>query len=216
MACYAPDVGHGEQVRGSTVDVVDDLLSIGPAVRAAITLGHTSVEVGAVTSSWAQYVTSIESVARCVIVRAELMDHVPTALKVRALRSAGARPVVVGNRPSPRHRARLLDVGAAAVLTRDHDLSDLLDCLDGSEPAVAAEPAIRPVLSQVRLSDRQLQLACLFAGRGAPSAEWLARWLGLPVSSVRTHLQRARRALGAANREQLRARLIEEGWMDAP
>ena len=76
-----------------------------------------------------------------------------------------------------------------------------------------APRAAGPELRDVYLSDRQLQVACLFAGRTAPSAQRIAEVLGLPVSSVRTHLQRARRALGAANREELRARLIEDGWM---
>lgn len=198
-----------------SIDVVDDLLAIGPALQAAIARGRTDVELREIASTWTEYAARIRAVADVVVFRAELVDHVPSALKVRALRAAGARTIVVADRPSRQHRARLTSTGAYVVLTRSDDLDALLRAVGGGSPTRRdADPEL-PILPDVHLSDRQLQVACLFAGRTAPSSERIARWLGLPVSSVRTHLQRARRALGATNREQLRARLIEGGWMAA-
>ncbi|MBT9608355.1 hypothetical protein [Microbacterium sp.] len=198
-----------------SVDVIDDLLALGPALRAAVAFGRASIELREIASSWAEYAARIDSVAHVVAVRAELVDHVPTVLKVRALRAAGARPVVVADDPAPVHRARLIHTGAAAVLTRSDDLDDLLAAVAGVRADHAGRLGDPPELRDVHLSDRQLQVACLFAGHGAPSSEWIARSLGVPVTSVRTNLQRARRALGAANRDELRARLIDDGWMAA-
>lgn len=193
------------------MDVIDDLLALGPALQAAAALGRAPVAVRVVAPSWSQYASRIRSVADVVVVRGELVDHVPTALKVRALRAAGARPVVVADDPEGVHRARLIRCGAAAVLTRSDDLDDVVNAILADR--VPSEPVEWPELRDIHLSDRQLQIACLFAGHGAPSSKWIAQFLGLPETSVRTNLQRARRALGAANRAELRARLIEHGWM---
>lgn len=195
--------------------MIDDLLAMGPALRAAVAFGRASIELREVAPSWAQYAERIETVAHVVAIRAELVDHVPTTLKVRALRAAGARPIVVADDPAPVHRARLVHTGAAAVLTRSDDLQELLKAVSGLRTDDGGAGADLPRVRDVHLSDRQLQVACLFAGRGAPSSEWIARSLGVPVTSVRTHLQRARRALGAADRDELRARLIDDGWMAA-
>lgn len=198
-----------------SVDVIDDLLAMGPALRAAVAFGRASIHLREVAPSWVQYAERIDTVAHVVAVRAELVDHVPTALKVRALRTAGARPIVVADDPSPVHRARLVRTGAAAILTRSDDLDELLKAVSGERTDDDGGVVDLPEVRDVHLSDRQLQVACLFAGRGAPSSDWIARSLGLPVTSVRTHLQRARRALGAADRDELRARLIDDGWMAA-
>lgn len=195
-----------------SVDVVDDVLALGAALRSATVLRRARIRVRTVASSWVEYGSQVHDVARFVVVRGELVDHVPTVLKVRALREAGARPVVICDHPDDAHRARLREARAEAVLTRDNDLEDLLRVLQGERVMTEAEWST--VLPATHLSDRQLQLACLYCGHGAPSAKHLARWLGLPISSVRTNLQRARRALGAADRGELRRRLIEGGWMD--
>jgi len=197
----------------SSVDVVDDVLALGAALRSAIALRGARIAVRTVAPTWVQYGAEVSDVARFVVVRAELVDHVPTVLKVRALRAAGARPVVVSDDPDEAHRARLREARAEAVLTRTNALDDLLRILQGEE--MPSEPGPSAVLPATHLSDRQLQLACLYCSHGAPSAKHLARWLGLPLSSVRTNLQRARRALGASDRGELRRRLMEGGWMDA-
>lgn len=192
--------------------MIDDLLALGPALQAAAALGRAPVAVRVVAPSWSQYAARIHSVADVVVVRAELVDHVPTALKVRALRAAGARPVVVADDPEDVHRARLVRCGAAAVLTRSDDLDDVVHAILADR--VGNESPIESLESgDIHLSDRQLQIACLFAGHGAPSSKWIAQFLGLPESSVRTNLQRARRSLRAADRGELRSRLIEHGWM---
>jgi hypothetical protein len=195
-----------------SVDVVDDVLALGAALRSATVLRHARIRVRTVAPTWVQYGAEVSDVARFVVVRAELVDHVPTVLKVRALRAAGARPVVVSDDPYDAHRARLREARAEAVLTRENDLDDLLGVLQ--EEATPPEVEARVELPPTHLSDRQLQLACLYCSHGAPSAKHLARWLGLPVSSVRTNLQRARHALGASDRRELRQRLIDGGWMD--
>jgi len=196
-----------------SVDVVDDVLALGAALRSATVLRHARIRVRTVAPTWVQYGAEVSEVAQFVVVRAELVDHVPTLLKVRALRAAGAQPVVVSDEPAEVHRARLREAHAAAVLTRENDFGDLLAVLQG-DGQTRPDPEASAPLPATHLSDRQLQLACLYCGHGAPSAKHLARWLGLPIASVRTNLQRARRALGASDRGELRRRLIEGGWMD--
>jgi hypothetical protein len=206
-----------------SVDVIDDVLLLGPALRAVVAAQSLPVFVRHVSPSWMDYASHLESAAESAVVRAELLDHVPTVLKVRALARLGARVIVVASDPSRAHVERLLEAGAWSVLDRGNTLADILqNLMGGARPVTQATHASHPVPTQpvhaIHLSDRELQIACLYVGRTAPSTTMLASLLSLPLSSTRTHLQRARRALTvggpASTRAQLRQRLREEGWTD--
>lgn len=205
---------------GSTkisVDVVDDVLFVGPALRAAMSSRRLPVVVRRVETNWIVYTAQLDAAADVVVVRDELNDHVPTVLKARALARAGATPVVIAEEPTEAHVRRLAEAGARLILTREDSIDDLIAFLLRPE---AHSPLEALPVDGVRLSDRELQVACLYAGRAAPSTAVLATSLGIPLSSTRTHLQRARAALSqvgpASLREQLRDRLVEGGWMPPP
>ncbi|MFV0434444.1 MAG: hypothetical protein ACK5LO_10740 [Leucobacter sp.] len=219
-----------------SVDVIDDLLFTGAALASAVEHRRLPIDLHRVESNWIPYITAFDEAAGAVVVRAELSDHVPTVLKVRAIASIGAVPVVLADRPSPAHARRLIQAGAHGVLTREHSFDALLQALLDLARDSKSSPrtgALRPAgpsgferldgfdagVSEVRLSDRELQVASLYVGRSAPSATVIAELLGVPFASVRTYLQRARAALRplgpTSNRESLHRMLVSDGWVDA-
>lgn len=198
-----------------TVDVVDDLLFLGPALEKIGQAHNLTVERS--EPNWIPFVSDFESAADTVVIRAELADHVPTVLKVRGIRNIGATPIVVCDSPTHAHTQRLYQAGARAVLTKSHSLHDLVQAIKGWGGGLRKSNEI----SDVMLSDRELQAACLYAGSAAPSARVLSEILNLPLTSVRTYIHRARVALRqvapTSSRRDLRQALIIDGWLnDAP
>lgn len=195
------------------VDVVDDVHFVGAALAAVAASRAPRWRLHTVADTWIRYVSAEEDPAEVVVYRAELNDHVPAVLKARALAARGARSIVLTDAVSPAQRCRLREAGAEAILEAHEDIDVLVGVLDGR--VRRDDPGA--VLPAVRLSDRELQIACLFAGPAAPSAPVLAYLLQLPPASVRTHLQRARDALRAvgevSTREQLRRTLVDQGWL---
>lgn len=224
MGEHASGGGGGAAKMKVSVDVIDDLLYIGPALTAAVTSRAVPLTLRRVVPNWIPYIASFDEAAGVVVVRAELNDHVPIVLKVRALAEIGALPVVLAEQPTTAHVQRLLQAGAYRVLTREQSFNDLLSVLQGIGRGVSPEPwgQQRPVeaemLGTARLSDRELQVVSLYTGWSAPSATVISKSIGVPLGSVRTHLQRARSALRevgpTSSRESLRAALIASGWID--
>lgn len=205
------------EVHYRSVDVIDDLLFVGPAFEGAVRQRQLPLTVRRVESNWIAYIQTFDQAADVVILRSELNDHVPTILKVRALREIAVLPVVLADDPSPEHRWRLMHEGAAAVLTRDDSFEHLIASTLVSGASV--EGAAPTTVSDARLSDRELQVAALYSGSEAPSATVIAGILGVPLASVRTHLQRARVALRVvgptSNRASLGRALALDGWTDS-
>ena len=203
----------------AVIDIVDDVLFLAVGVDAAMErrgqYGQITVRVAAPT--WFQYLGLTDSPAPVVVVRDELDDHVPTVLKARALAEEGVRTIVVADGMTPVREARLREEGVVEIITADRDLAALIDVIEeqAAVPAQAIRAVRRGPASGVALSDRQLQVACLFAAASAPSTRLLSETLNLPRDSVRTHLQRARAALGVPgqSRDALRLRLKDQGWI---
>lgn len=212
-----------------SIDVIDDLLFIGAALSAqAQRKDHTNAAhpftLQRVETSWISYIASFDEAAGVVILRAELKDHVPTVLKVRALSAIGALPIVLADQPSKPHISRLLQAGAIRVFTRDHSFADLQATLRQMHRVIDTASEQREAraasISDVQLSDRELQVAIVYVGATAPSATAIASLLGLPYTSVRTYLQRARVSLrqvaATSTREFLHNALVADGWIDKP
>ncbi|WP_353114310.1 hypothetical protein [Microbacterium sp.] len=203
-------------VRQITVDVVDDALFTGVALAAITRDRGLSTVVRRVESGWIQYISEFDDASGVVVVRSRLDDHVPTVLKVRALARIGVLPVILLDEPNAALETRLIEAGAADVLTREDDIEELLTAISEVRPM---STPVSVALSDVRLSDRELQVACLYVGRTAPSTPVLATLLGIPHASVCKYLQRARTALRAvgdtSTRAALRQVLLRDGWVDA-
>jgi DNA-binding CsgD family transcriptional regulator len=201
------------------IDIVDDTPYLGAAF-AAYCAEHrdAAFEVGIVASSWTSFAAAWPALSNPVLFKAELRDHVPAALKVRALRRLDAPAIVVQHRASPVHELRLLREGAGAVIDRQSRLVELIEVIarvasrwSGAEPCPDAT-------ADVLLTDRELQIAALFCGGAAPSAHTLGSALGLSTDTVRAHLARARRRLRAlgddvSSRAGLRRSLIARGFL---
>ncbi|MBF4461250.1 MULTISPECIES: hypothetical protein [unclassified Rathayibacter] len=197
------------------IDVVDTSSPVRKALSLALPCFSAQNAVRVAVSSWIDYSSSLAAFPDSTVFRAEMADHVPAALKTRALARLDIAPVVLLDSPSPAHEARLVRAGAAAVVTAQEGLAVLVERI--SDPPRSPPP---PAPSVVELTDRELQVACLYCGRAAPSASTLATYLRLGEHTIRRHLARTRELFRAAGvdvptRLSLRAALIEDGWLFA-
>lgn len=208
-------------------DLRTDLVLTSPVVSSALRdelrRGERAVRVTTAVHSWTDFQVEWDFAGEVVVLDALLDDHVPLPLKVRALRRLGSRPVVLGpGRDSPfAHRAAA--EGAQAWIEPHHgvaETADLIRDVATHEPPEHArvEPAAPPL---VRLTDRELQVLCLYASSRGHSPAYLGRVLSLRTETVRSHLERGRsryRALGRPghNRAALRETLVEDGWLIPP
>ncbi|NQX29598.1 response regulator transcription factor [Microbacteriaceae bacterium VKM Ac-2854] len=196
------------------VDIVDDLPFIRAALAIALPETDAAVQLRVSAASWTEYSQSWARLSDVTVFRAELIDHVPAALKVRALAALDVAPIALLNAPAPPHEARLLQAGAVGIVYASDELATLIERITDPVRRVAAPPAP----SSIDLSDRELQIACLYCGRSAPSAASLGRTLRLQERTVRRHLSRAREpfklaGIDVSTRMKLRAALIEDGWL---
>lgn len=198
-----------------TVDVIEDALFTGLALKRFAAVPGSPLRVQRREPGWISYIASFDAAADVVVVRDELDDHVPTVLKVRVLAQIGARPVVLADEVSPMREWRLVSEGATAVFDRNASVQELVAYLGAGAPLRC--PRHPRQGREDRLSDRELQVACVFVGRAAPSTTVISGLLGIPVASVRTYLQRARLVLRAegptSSRSELAAVMRRQGWL---
>jgi DNA-binding CsgD family transcriptional regulator len=183
--------------------VADELVAQAPELR-----------LGTVDYSWVRFAGSAFP-APLVVLDAFLDDHVPLALKVRALRMHQSRVIVMGLDPGSVLGRRALAEGADLVVPPTLALAEtaaaIIQCWRTPTSGPATFPPFAPDLTQ-----REIQVLCLYAARRAPSIQQLSRALGVGPETVRTHLRTGRAkyaALGRSvgNRTSLAAELAADG-----
>ena len=197
------------------VDVIDPAPLVGDALGLLAAPTGKAFRIRERVQSWMYYDIESAFSTDVVVLRGELRDHVPAALKVRALTRLQVRTVVLLDKERAAARRRLLSEGAAAVLASDVSLTNLKTVIERA--AQLAEPAPASAMSP-ELTDREMQIACLFAGRASPTTQHIGELLNLSPETVRRHLQRARLALrraqfSASSRDELRTSLLESGLL---
>lgn len=200
------------------IDIIDDLPFTGTGLAREARRRGIDFTAGVIASDWVTFGERWAFRPGTVIVSAELADHVPIVLKVRALDRLNARPIVLVADESDAVRARLIEAGARSVVPRSAGMDTLTEELLRIElnplrPRYSTRDPSGP-----NLTDRELQIAALFCGSAAPSATRLGQLLGLSPETIRVHLAHARRRYqerghSVSTREELRYRLIADGWL---
>ncbi|WP_435202626.1 hypothetical protein [Janibacter sp. GS2] len=205
------------------LDIVHTSPVVTTALRDELSRGDPSVTVVSSVHSWTDFQVEWDFAGDIVVLDALLDDHVPLALKVRALRRLGSRAVVLGpGRDSPFAR-RASAEGAWAWIEPTLGLTETADLIGRiaqhrTRPRAQVTAAAPPV---ARLTDRELQVLCLYAGTRGHSPAYLGRVLTLRTETVRSHLERGRARYRAAhrptrNRAALREALVDDGWFIPP
>lgn len=205
------------------LDLVHTSPVVTTALRDELRTGEHPVTIASAVHSWTDFQAEWDFAGEVVVLDALLDDHVPLALKVRALRRLGPRPIILGpGRDSPFAR-RAAAEGARAWIEPGHTLAETADlirevALLHAPASTRAEPAAAP---DAALTDRELQVLCLYAGTRGHSPAYLGQVLALRTETVRSHLERGRaryRAVGRPthNRASLRRALIDDGWLIPP
>lgn len=152
-----------------------------------------------------------------VVLRADVCDTWPALMKVRALRRLDCTVcLILPGDASAAARQRMRDAGATALISESDGLEAALRTLH--DVAADPPPLPHPCEADPILSDRVLQIACLYASTRAPSAQDLGRMFAISATTVRTQLQTARRLLqeagwAASSRAELSAALRGCGLM---
>lgn len=204
-------------------DLRTDLVLTSPVVSTALRdelrRGERAVRVTTAVHSWTDFQVEWDFAGEVVVLDALLDDHVPLPLKVRALRRLGSRPVVVGPGQDSPFARRAMAEGAQAWIEPTHTIAETAGlirdvALHETPERIRVAPAPPPL---VQLSDRELQVLCLYAGSRGLSPAHLGQVLTLRTQTVPSHLERGRsryRVLGRPghNRAALREALVEDGW----
>ncbi|NNG39639.1 response regulator transcription factor [Flexivirga sp. ID2601S] len=199
---------------GSAVDVVHSSPIVGHALVDA--LQAAAVPTGLLLYSWTDLVTRLEHIHGYVVIDAYLDDHVPLSLKVRAISHLSSCPIVLGNNHQQSAADRAYDEGAADWIEPREALEDavrrIAAVVDGFRRVVRAHPP------RAHLTDREIQILCLYASRRSISARTLGRYLGITEQTVHTHLKSGRAKYREAevpvsNRHTLADALVEDGYL---
>jgi len=158
-----------------------------------------------------------------VLVQAHLHDVWPLAVKLRALARLGCRTLVIGDTAHEAMVARAIESGAVRVIHPESSLAELADSVEqaargrsGWDDAQLALVARHPA---PHLSDRRLQICCLYAARLDFTTASIARLLGLSDHTVRSHIAAGRRIYrdagrAVSDRAGLREALLDDGWFE--
>ncbi|WP_265444363.1 HTH domain-containing protein [Flexivirga meconopsidis] len=174
---------------------------------------------GMLLYSWTDLVTRLDGISPYVVVDAYLDDHVPLSLKVRAITQLSSCAVVLGNIHQQSAADRAYDEGAADWIEPRDSLDDavrrIAAVLNGARRRVREHPP------NAHLTDREIQILCLYASRRSISARTLGRYLGITEQTVHTHLKSGRAKyrkanVAVSNRHSLAEALVADGYLIGP
>lgn len=197
-----------------------DLAIASPVVLLGLTseLASRGVRVETAVTSWVEFSRSWAFSAGHVLVDAYLDDHVPLLLKVRALRREGSRVAVLGRHPDGRQAGRAMRDGADLWLTPEDNLETTGERLARwARSAITTDTPSTPAGPQ--LTDRELQVLCLYASRRGHPVTEVGKILGLSPETIRTHLRTGRAKMttighDVGTRSRLERALVDEGIVE--
>lgn len=151
---------------------------------------HPVMKVRDFYYSWSDFIPSRDACPQWVILDAFLDDYVPLILKVRALSSLGATPIILGSLDT-RQEEVLLEAGAAGFISGNLTIPELVGEIG---LLVSTWTRVTPNTTGERcmLTDRELQILELFSRRRGLHTGVLGPALGLSPGTVRVHLRNAR------------------------
>jgi DNA-binding NarL/FixJ family response regulator len=211
---------EGREVTAGEMSVlVVDQTMVAFGLGCLIDLQHDLRVVGVATSGSAS-VRGAKRWAPSVVVMADRLSDGPGTGAAEAVLEAtpGTRVVMITGTDPELHRTEAQAAGCAAVVGKSQPVEHLLAAVravhagsvtDGSARSAAARPVRR-----LDLSRRQLEVLALLAD-GA-STEAIATELYLSVNTVRNHVQRTIRRLGAHSRLEAVAIALREGLISLP
>lgn len=200
--------------RAVHVDIIHTSPVITRAIAHELLRQEPELKLGTVDYSWVRFAAAAFP-APLVVLDAYLDDHVPLALKVRALRIQGCQVVVLGAGATTPLARRALAEGATCWIEPTTGLRDTVaDVLDVVRAAGTGPRTPAPFSPD--LTQREIQVLALYAARRAPSVQQLSRSFGLSTETIRSHLRSGRSkytALGryVGNRPALAEELAADG-----
>lgn len=179
------------------VDIVDTNPFLAFALHELLRERDARVSPGLAGMRWQTLVERWDFGRDVVVVQADLPDFWPHSLKVRALTRLGCRTLVIGDTRNQPLVARAIEAGAVRVVDPATPLAQLTDHVQqaarGSSGWDQAQLDLVDRHPAPYLSDRRLQVCCLYAARPDFTVRAIARILGLGESTIRSHIAAGRR-----------------------
>ncbi len=204
------------------VDIVDTNPFLAFALHELLREGRMRIRPGLAGMRWETMAERWDFGRDVVVVQAELPDIWPHALKIRALSRLGCRTLVIGDTGNEALVARAVEAGAVRVVDPATPLRRLVEHVQqvaqGSSGWDQAQLDLVERHPAPYLSDRRMQICCLYAARPDFTTGTIATILGLSEHTVRSHLAAVRRIYrehgdDTSDRRRLSATLREHGYL---
>lgn len=207
-----------------TAVVIDDHPAIQAGVAHWLSCGDPPIQVCAAGTDVRAAWLGPGATADVVILDLHLGGPAPALGELRRLVRAGRRVVVYSMRADDDTALRCLELGALSYLTKAEGAEHLLEA---TVTAAAGQPYTPPALAGALAGDRSAHRPVLSARETEVLVEWfqseskdyVARRLGISLSTVNTHLEHIRvkyamRGREAPTKAALVARAIQDGLVE--
>jgi len=204
--------------------VIDDHPAIRAGVAHWLATGDPPIQVSAAGADVRVAWLGAGATADVVILDLHLGGPAPVMGELRRLVRAGRRVVVYSMRADDEIALRCLELGALSYLTKAEGAEHLLQA---TVAAADGQPYTPPVLAGALAGDRSAHRPVLSARETEVLVEWfqseskdyVARRLGISLSTVNTHLEHIRikyamRGREAPTKAALVARAIQDGLVE--
>ncbi|RFA20306.1 response regulator transcription factor [Subtercola boreus] len=203
--------------------IVDDHRMLLGALTEWIRGAASDINMVAAVTTWPDLLTSPEFPVDVVLLDLDLKDNLPISVKLRALKSAGVKTVLMSTYSEPVVVREALAAGALGYLVKSEEADMIVEAIRSAakgEPFISSELDLALSAQEVggspKLSAQERRVMALYGG-GEPVKQ-VAEQLSISEETAKSYLKRIRekyRVLGidVGTKVALRKRAIQDGLL---
>ncbi|RFA11971.1 LuxR family transcriptional regulator [Subtercola boreus] len=203
--------------------IVDDHRMLLGALTEWIRGAASDINMVAAVTTWPDLLTDPEFPVDVVLLDLDLKDNLPISVKLRALKSAGVKTVLMSTYSEPVVVREALAAGALGYLVKSEEADMIVEAIRSAakgEPFISSELDLALSAQEVngspKLSAQERRVMALYGG-GEPVKQ-VAEQLSISEETAKSYLKRIRekyRVLGidVGTKVALRKRAIQDGLL---
>ncbi|MDF2444542.1 MAG: hypothetical protein JWR01_2745 [Subtercola sp.] len=203
--------------------IVDDHRMLLGALTEWIRGAASDINMVAAVTTWPDLLTNPEFPVDVVLLDLDLKDNLPISVKLRALKSAGVKTVLMSTYSEPVVVREALAAGALGYLVKSEEADMIVEAIRSAakgEPFISSELDLALSAQEVngspKLSAQERRVMALYGG-GEPVKQ-VAEQLSISEETAKSYLKRIRekyRVLGidVGTKVALRKRAIQDGLL---
>jgi len=201
--------------------IVDDHRMLLDALTHWVRTADADIVVAAAVTGWAELLAHPHFPFDVVLLDLDLRDDLDLRMKLRLLRTTGAKTIVISTHARRSVIVDALAAGASGYLVKSEDTATIIQAItaaaSGSQFSTARLDGILSTAVEPGLSDQERRVVALYSA-GRPMKQ-VAQNLNISVETARAYLRRARAKYKAAGidvsgRLSLRSRAIDDDIID--